>query len=857
MKQVLCLSVIFAVLAPSAYAKDRNPFPQEVVTPLQKSVGLLVAKQRFGIATAFCIHPSGFYATCLERIPYKRRRLLPGEALHLVDFSDPKTPKAVPARLIRFDPDTGLGIVKADIALKAPAVKLGSTHLLRDGDDLLAISTGSSGRNDIGFQQLVSRSGIGTSRGVASELSKLRGRIKSFHFGRHADPVVGAPVLSTDGSVVGIVSRRRSDPAGQFVWPVEVLKELLRQPHLALKPVSVPRERLEQPALFEAECAGFTELPEPVSIEMVLTRGPSDRRTYSMKLIDGTYRVQAPPVVKVDGKHPLWAQLQTDANAIEGLVEDQEIRIGDNPVRLRDIGTLRWKPKPEARLHNGSRSSGSISGMDTISVCIGKKMLPISTKDLWFASFTNTQSVSSIRYTLTATSGGAIIAQASGMIPIVEPRSKPNIQPPVLPNERIEIVMPSKIEDLIVGGGGRFLIAHLQERRELVIFDVNQGGIVRILPLANDEVRITAGMTKLMILYTQSKIIQRWGLETFQRESSATLNTGGVIRAVSMGSASEGPLLVLSTGGDPDQIFLYDIHSMAKLDVEPPRNMGIDLRKVKRMIASASGSVFALHYEKKILEITGNKLILHKDPAGRVNHDGVPSPDGEVIFCGKKFYSKDLKAPLPSSPKSPVPLHPGNFCGYVHAINANYFVSVQRGAPIFDTKGREIKNAPLQMSLYIMGDPSAIVHNVSIPLDQSKINLSDPKIRMYQRLHLAPEARLLVIVPFTNDRLIVQHLDVEQLLEESKADYLFVASRAPKHFQKGETYTYPIIVRSRKGGVTYNLEWGPEGMTVSPKGKVTWHVPETLEATEEEVTILIRDGSGQERFHTFTISVEK
>jgi hypothetical protein len=61
-------------------------------------------------------------------------------------------------------------------------------------------------------------------------------------------------------------------------------------------------------------------------------------------------------------------------------------------------------------------------------------------------------------------------------------------------------------------------------------------------------------------------------------------------------------------------------------------------------------------------------------------------------------------------------------------------------------------------------------------------------------------------------------------------------------------------VRSKRGGVRFKLDSGPDGMTLSPKGQLTWAVPATAN-NEAAVIINIKDNSGQEIFQTFNIAL--
>jgi hypothetical protein len=54
----------------------------------------------------------------------------------------------------------------------------------------------------------------------------------------------------------------------------------------------------------------------------------------------------------------------------------------------------------------------------------------------------------------------------------------------------------------------------------------------------------------------------------------------------------------------------------------------------------------------------------------------------------------------------------------------------------------------------------------------------------------------------------------------------------------------------------YQLSSGPEGMTVSPNGKVTWKVPDEFDGEDPTtVVVSITDASGQETLHTFELRI--
>ena len=69
------------------------------------------------------------------------------------------------------------------------------------------------------------------------------------------------------------------------------------------------------------------------------------------------------------------------------------------------------------------------------------------------------------------------------------------------------------------------------------------------------------------------------------------------------------------------------------------------------------------------------------------------------------------------------------------------------------------------------------------------------------RVHFIPNARLLVTLPLTNDRVELRRFDVEEAMEQAGIDYLVVTSDPPAFAQRGKPFRYPLTVKSKKGDV--------------------------------------------------------
>jgi hypothetical protein len=124
-------------------------------------------------------------------------------------------------------------------------------------------------------------------------------------------------------------------------------------------------------------------------------------------------------------------------------------------------------------------------------------------------------------------------------------------------------------------------------------------------------------------------------------------------------------------------------------------------------------------------------------------------------------------------------------------------------------------------------------------------------------VYFVPDAKVIAVLPASNDQVVLHKVDPEGALEKSGLDYLIVTSQPPVEVKAGATFAYPIKVKSKDPKVTYTLDAGPKGMTVSADGGVSWAVPIDAPAGNQDVILTVRSASGQEAFHTFIVRVIK
>jgi hypothetical protein len=412
------------------------------------------------------------------------------------------------------------------------------------------------------------------------------------------------------------------------------------------------------------------------------------------------------------------------------------------------------------------------------------------------------------------------------------------IKPAPLKDEKATVALPSAIRDVCAAGGGRFLILHLPQSRHLAVFDVNEARIVKYLAQTDDKVVFAAGMDKLLVILPDKRVIQRWSLTTFERELAIPLTIPGQISAAVMGCASDGPLVLTGPGmrgegGLPLRfVDVKTLNEITGLKRQGGGNVGTHPQYPAALRISADGRVLGMWTPG--LSPAGLQAVVLGGEKIQTSYEHttvgsiLPGPDGRVLFTNGGLYTVDLKRIEAGKGGVPVP-----------AVHGHYYLTVNNpGAKPLTT-------------VHLAGD-----HRPLVTLPELDGLAGGSPLPLEKRLFLIPLARLIVTIPVTGDKLHLQRFDLDQALEKADIDYLLVTSQPQTVAIKGQTYTYPLAVKSKKGGVKYKLESGPDGMKLGPDGKLTWPVPAHLTEAEVDVIVTVSDASGQEIFHTFKIIVQ-
>jgi hypothetical protein len=170
----------------------------------------------------------------------------------------------------------------------------------------------------------------------------------------------------------------------------------------------------------------------------------------------------------------------------------------------------------------------------------------------------------------------------------------------------------------------------------------------------------------------------------------------------------------------------------------------------------------------------------------------------------------------------------------------------------------EERNAKPAVGVFITGDTRALVTLRDVDgLDTPRDGYSGgsgPVLTAEKRIHYVPRAEALVTVSAAADKLFVRRLNIDETIEATGVDYLYVKSLPVADAERGSEYVYPVVVKSKKGGAKVKLESGPDGMKVMDT-TVRWRVPVALAESEARVVLTVSDATGQEVLHSFAVRV--
>jgi hypothetical protein len=378
---------------------------------------------------------------------------------------------------------------------------------------------------------------------------------------------------------------------------------------------------------------------------------------------------------------------------------------------------------------------------------------------------------------------------------------------------------------------------------------VSKGEVVHSVAADDDQVEFTAGMDKLYVYLGNSSVITRFDLDTAKSEATYRLPPKSKVDGLHIGSAAYGPLMVCGTTADKKEVtFFVNTATMgvANYVYSDPKKKFTHWASGHTIRVSANGRVFG--YWRTNTSPQGFHTLVLAGNTFKTNYEHVsyghvvPGPDGKVVYTAHGLYTPEGR-PLGDQKDD-------------NRYKLEYTLPAVEGNLYYMSVGTSPNRQVESLNIHFVGDkrPIAVLTDVDLPADRL-FAYDRGRMGLEKRVFLIPSADLIVSIPQSNDRLILQKFSLETYLKDSPFDYLVVTSKPPSSCRRDAVFNYQIKAMSKAGGIKFRRETAPKGMTVEEDGKVSWRVPLLYTGTKQHVVVMVADASGQEKPHSFDINI--
>jgi hypothetical protein len=767
---IRCTCVLAVLLAPLARCRaDDAEWRTKVAKIGKPATALVEVKQRGVQGSAFCIHPSGLFLTnehVIKPFEVPPGAQVPPVEITLVLNPGQKHEKSYPAKVVRSSKEPDLALLRIEGVKDLPTLALGSDDKLEELLEVVAFGF------PFGTELAPNRKdypAVSANPGSISSLRQKDGTLDRIDLNVTLNPGnSGGPVLDKSGKVVGVVKAGIRGSGVNFAIPVGAVTRFVARPDVEFNPPALTAGNVHEPLEFEARVTLLLPSQAPLNVDLMLKPARGRERTFHMEERGDRFRASAVPLPAPPGPRTLRLLAEFDDGLLNALTTDRAFKVGDLDTNLRATRSLEFKPQPRLVLHDGKTVTGAVTALDAVPVRLGEVTLTVDLTKAARVRFAPSVETDQVWYTLIARQGDKEVLRQSevllvrGLLPApTVGAGSTGIKPPTLEGDKVVRKLPSPVADVAVGGGGRYLVLRLPEERKLAIFDVNTADIAGCIPIAESGARFAAGLEDLVIVLPSAGVIERWSLKTRERDVAATLPIKGIIKAVAMGSASRGPLLLHYALGPQDldraALAMINVQTMkvifSELNLGQAQIMCGNNRNRVHLRASANGLLFGMWCTSHTP--TGYGTVLVSENVTRISYAHpwsvghvLPSPDGKVVYTRSGSYAPQVKMnEMPHAGDSMLPACHGEYYLVLPPFNP------RPGPP--KPPGTPPAADAITLTIRARGKDKPIATVAGLELTLPNEDNIGHDFTFDKRIHLIPDARLIITIPPSNDQLVL------------------------------------------------------------------------------------------------------
>ncbi|HEY7158651.1 MAG TPA: serine protease [Gemmataceae bacterium] len=747
-----------------------------------------------GQGSAFCIHPAGIFLTN-EHVVSRENTFM------LFLNGGTKEVKLLTAKVLRTDKALDLALLQVEGEKDLPALPLATDNNLSETDEVIAFGFPFGQRLSVEQKETPA---ISVNVGKVTSLREKDGELNRIQLDAALNPGnSGGPVLNEDGKVVGVAVSGVPGAGVNFAIPINHVRRFLARPELLFMPPVLTLSNVHEPAVFQVQALTFGISSPALDMEFILKTEGKQVRSFKMERTDDSYRVRAVPLPRPRGVDVFRLTAHYARGSVSAEVEDQTFKVGDTAVQLHEVRRIVASPDPRVWLRDGKLLRGALSGIEEVAAQLGSARVNLDLSRAADVRLQPAADLETLEATIVARRGKEEVGRMTRPLSLQDAPQLGeedfflDLRPAPLEKGVVEYPLDAAIADVAVGGGGRYLILHLPKLRQLAVFDVNQAKVVKRLPLPDGPVKFAAGLEQLIVALPVSRTLQRWNLTTLEQERTAPYPFQGDILAFALGSASQGPLFVIGKEENkgPERGHQPQVITISAVTLDDLKRREMAWSKSGHQITFPTENLQNLHLRASAdgksmglwstgISFSGITWIHCEYPIARSEYlhrscgHVVPGPTGKVLFTGFGMFSH---SGFSSTSHRSNPSHPRILPEGTSSMSHHY--------PGSNPSGRYLPAHHGDYYLYLGAAPSPSDRNPprvfeihKLGLEKPLLSLSDSDIlnaegggmkadfTMDKRFHLIPKAKVLIVIPPSDDRLILHRIDVEAALRKMKEE---------------------------------------------------------------------------------------
>lgn len=813
------------------------------------------------LGSGFCVSADGYVLTThrvVERVKGQVRVVLyPGEPEQRV----------VEANVFRLDKVTGLALLRLSGDVEALSfLPLGDTATLVDAAPLTTLGCSSAGAPGAGQGSCpavsVNQSALITRRGTGGSTTYY-----GFQIAGQLDPCAcGGPVLDGQGKVVGVVALGRG--AGSDVTQVvsaDQARLFVAPPDLVVSPLAeVPWDQRFGTAVLQVQATGVVPVAGTVTCQVSPLPPAANRVPDVHEDVPGqTWTATVPVLDRPAPDSPVNVRIETADATVIGTIPNRSVGFAaENPPQehrweLRDLAKI--VPGKSVEVRGGitlAKGGLQLTGLEPLVVSIAGQSVTVPLAAVKTLQVTPSGPVPrGVRYRVSIFRDGQPCGTTDVAIRLQRPPWEGGAAPQPVPavdedddgaGETGEVKLPAPYTDCVRAGAGRHLLLPMPSVRKLAIFDLREKAITGYVPLVDEDAMVAGGRNSLFVASPTAGLLERWSLDPLKRERRVGMPFSGKLCSVTMGANADGPLFAVHWADDRVVRSFVDGQSLSVMTVTDERSYSYNYDRLPCVRAADCGTVFGVWEagptpsRMEIDTLTSRNVLVARSANTGVGHV-LPGPNGDWVYTGKgDIYTSFLEQVTtgPSDKRCLIPSsHPA------------YYLGLAMSQPGLASGGET------RVSIFVRGSSTPVLAlPPKLVTAADRDTMARSQIPYDKRYHFVPQFQVFAFLPYTDDRIVLRRVDIEQALREHEIDFLFVESIPPAQATRGAAFRYQIGTRTSARSVTYELDSGPEGMAVSPTGELVWNVPDAADDADG-IIVSLKTDDGQSLFHVFNLKV--